>query len=116
MISALLLSTLATATVVAKDIGTVGTITSQVSVQKLASGSELVALMSEPAYVDPIYLVSLYGDTSYEQGYDAGVLVGQQFFENYHVSNKIIVVTTTIILEYPLLLDVTCGAQNLYAL
>jgi hypothetical protein len=82
----LVLSTIAAATAVAKDIGTVGTVTSQVSMQKLASGSELVALMSEPAYVDPIYLVSLYGDTSYDQGYDAGVLVGQQFYENYHVS------------------------------
>jgi hypothetical protein len=85
MLSALLLSSLATATVVAKDIGTVGSITSQVSLQKLSSGSELFALNSEPTYVDPIYLVSLYGDTPYEQGYDAGVLVGKQFSDNYHV-------------------------------
>jgi len=84
MISTLLLSALAVTTAVAKDIGTVGTITNQESMQKLASGSELFALYSEPAYVDPIYLVSLYGDTPYDQGYDAGVLVGKQFYDNYH--------------------------------
>lgn len=87
MFSTLLLSALATSTAVAKDIGTVGTVTSQVSLQKLASGSELVALNSDPAYVDPIYVVSLHGETPYDQGYDAGVLVGQQFYDNYHVRN-----------------------------
>jgi hypothetical protein len=88
MISTLFLSALAAtaSTAVAKDIGTVGEVTSQVSMQKLDSGSELFALNSEPAYVDPIYVVSLYGDTPYDQGYDAGVLVGQQFADNYHVS------------------------------
>lgn len=87
MLSTLFVSSLAaaaTAVVGAKDIGTIGTVTDQVSMQKLASGSELVALTSTPAYTDPIYVVSLYGDTPYEQGYDAGVLVGQQFADNYH--------------------------------
>lgn len=88
MMSSLFLSSLAAAATVvgAKDIGTIGTVTSQVSMQKLDSGSELVALTSTPAYTDPIYVVSLHGDTPYEQGYDAGVLVGQQFVDNYHVS------------------------------
>ena len=67
------------------DIGTVGSVTSQTVIQKLESGSELVALYSEPAYTDPIYVLSLHGEKSYDQGYDAGVLMGVQSAENYQV-------------------------------
>jgi hypothetical protein len=71
--------------VTAKDIGTIGSVTKQTIVQKLDSGSELVALYSEPAYTDPIYVLSLHGDKSYDQGYDYGVLFGAQTAENYQV-------------------------------
>ena len=69
---------------VAKPVGTIGTVTRQVkwnlrlklshvwssikeSVSRRDSGSELVALYSEPAYVNPIYVLSLRGETSYGQ-------------------------------------------------
>ena len=64
-------------------VGTIGTVTRQESVTKLETGSELVALYSEPAYVNPIYVLNLHGETSHQQGYDAGVLFGKQFQENY---------------------------------
>ena len=53
-----------------KPIGTIGTVTKQETLQKLASGSELVALYSDPAYVNPIYLLNLHGSSSFDQGYD----------------------------------------------
>lgn len=68
---------------VAKPVGTIGTVTRQESVSRRDSGSELVALYSEPAYVNPIYVLSLRGETSYGQGYDAGVLMGKQTAKNY---------------------------------
>ena len=71
--------------VAAKDIGLIGTVTKQESIQKMESGSELVALYSEPAYTDPIYLLTLHGSAPYDQGYDAGVLFGKQFADNYAV-------------------------------
>lgn len=64
-------------------VGTIGTVTRQESVIKLETGSELVALYSEPAYVNPIYVLNLHGETSHQQGHDAGVLFGRQFQENY---------------------------------
>jgi hypothetical protein len=63
-------------------VGVIGSVTRQETVMKLESGSELVALYSEPAYVNPIYVMSLHG-TSFQQGMDAGVLFGAQFAENY---------------------------------
>ncbi len=69
----------------AVSVGTIGTITKQEVVQKLDSGSELVALYSSPSYVDPIYVLSLHGDQYYSQGYDAGILLGKQVNENYQV-------------------------------
>lgn len=65
-------------------VGTIGTVTRQETVQKLSSGSELVALYSEPAYVNPIYVLSLHGETSFNQGYDAGYLFGKQIETNYN--------------------------------
>lgn len=67
-----------------KPVGTIGAVTKQEVQQKLDTGSELVALYSEPAYENPIYVMSLHGDTSYQQGFDAGVLFGKQFEENYN--------------------------------
>lgn len=67
----------------ANPIGTIGAVTRQESIQKLKSGSELVALYSEPAYVDPIYVLSLHG-TSFQQGFDAGYLFGKQIITNYN--------------------------------
>ena len=66
-----------------KPIGTIGTVTKQETLQKLASGSELVALYSDPAYVNPIYLLNLHGSSSFDQGYDAGFLFGKQIMKNY---------------------------------
>lgn len=65
-------------------VGTIGEVSRQESVLKLQTGSELVALYSEPAYANPIYLLNLHGDTSLQQGFDAGVLFGRQFQENYN--------------------------------
>jgi hypothetical protein len=64
-------------------VGTIGTVTRQESLGKLSSGSELVALYSEPAYNYPIYVLNLHGNTPYDQGYDGGVLFGKQIAENY---------------------------------
>lgn len=72
-------------TVLSKAIGTIGTVTKQEVVSKLDSGSELVALYSEPAYVDPIYILSLHGDKHYDQGVDAGQLFGKEMNSNYQV-------------------------------
>ena len=66
-----------------KPIGTIGTVTKQEPIQKLPSGSELIALYSEPAYVNPIYVLNLHGSTSYDQGYDAAYLFGKQIMKNY---------------------------------
>jgi hypothetical protein len=63
--------------------GKMGSVTKQETVRRLDSGSELVALYSEPAYVNPIYLLSLHGSSSYDQGHDAGLLFGNQISENY---------------------------------
>lgn len=64
-------------------VGTIGTVTKQTSIQKLESGSELVALYSDPSYVDPIYVLSLHGTKPYDQGYDAATLFGKQIADNY---------------------------------
>ena len=69
--------------VAAKPVGTIGSVTRQEVVASRDSGSELVALYSDPAYINPIYVLSLHGKTSYDQGIDAGVLMGKQMAKNY---------------------------------
>mmetsp|Transcript_19427 Transcript_19427/g.27920 ORF Transcript_19427/g.27920 Transcript_19427/m.27920 type:complete len:498 (+) Transcript_19427:40-1533(+) len=68
----------------AGDIGVIGSVTKQTVISKLDSGSELVSLDTQPAYEEPIYVLSLHGSTSRSQGYDAGLLFGKQFAENYN--------------------------------
>ena len=73
-----------TGAAVAKPIGTIGVVSKQEVVQKLDSGSELVKLYTEPAYSsNPIFLLNILGDSSYNQGFDAGMLFGAQHLENY---------------------------------
>jgi hypothetical protein len=70
------------ASVLADGIGTIGKVTQQTVLGKLESGSQFVQLDTEPAYADPVYILNLRGEP-YNQGYDAGVLVGEQWDENY---------------------------------
>lgn len=52
------------ALVAAKPVGTIGSVTRQEVVGSRDSGSELVALYTDPTYVNPIYVLSLHGKTS----------------------------------------------------
>lgn len=81
--TAALAASLAAVSADTKPVGTMGSVTRQETVSKLETGSELVALYSEPAYVNPIYVLNLHGDSSRQQGFDAGFLFGKQFEENY---------------------------------
>lgn len=76
-------SLLSSNSVSAGNIGTIGSVSSQKSLKKLSSGSELVALYSQPAYEQPIYLLNIYGDSSYNQGVDAAILFGSETIVNY---------------------------------
>lgn len=68
----------------AEPIGKMGVVSKQEVVQKLDSGSELVALYTEPAYAtNPIFVLNLHGDSGYKQGFDSGFLFGAQHLENY---------------------------------